>query len=192
MTTAEPADDQGLEDLAGLAALVRRLAAEDATATVAPSPEARSRLAAAIVTEGRFERFAPAVAAMADVSEARARAWLDGVWGDAPLWERAAPGARAWWVEGGPRARNALRGFVHAPSGGGLPHHAHLGAERVLVIQGNARVSTGERIHAGDLLVSEAGHAHALEVVAGGPDLLIFTVAYEGLDFDGLVARPRS
>lgn len=194
MTPVEPVDDQGLEEpaeLDELAILARRLAGSPST-ELAPSAEARARLLADVTPEGRFERFVPAVAAMADVSDAQARAWLDAVWGAAPLWEKAAPGARAWWVEGGPRAANALRGFVHIAAGGGLPHHKHLGDEHVLVIQGAARVSTGERLRAGDSLVTPAGDEHAFEAVQGGPDLLVFTVAYQGLDFGRFIAQPRS
>jgi len=190
MTPVAPADDRGREDLEP-AELARRLGLAAPTA-VAPSPDARRRLLDAAIPEGRFERFVPAVAAMADVDEARARSWLDGVWGDLPSWERAAPGARAWWVEGGPRAANALRGFVHIAAGGGLPHHKHLGEERVIVIQGAARVSTGERLGVGDVLVTPPGDEHSFEVVPGGADLLVFTVAYQGLDFGGFVAAPRS
>jgi len=156
-----------------------------------PSEAARARLLAGLDDAGRFERFVPAVAAMADVPEATARAWLDDVWGARPRWEMAAPSARAWWVEGGPRTRGALRGFVHVAAGEPFPHHKHLGREHVLVLQGGATVSTGERLRAGDRLTSEAGVEHDFLATARGPDLLVFTVIYQGLDFGRFVALPR-
>lgn len=159
--------------------------------TLPVSAGARGRLMDAIADAGRFERFVPEVAAMADVPEATARGWLDDVWGTRPSWEMAAANARAWWVEGGPRTRGALRGFVHVAAGQPFPHHKHLGEELVLVLQGGATVSTGERLRAGDRLTSAAGVEHDLVATARGPDLLVFTIIHQGLDFGRFVALPR-
>jgi quercetin dioxygenase-like cupin family protein len=173
------------EDVNALAMLVRALG------ELSPEAAVRGRLMASIDAGGRFERFVPAVAEMADVSEEQARAWLDQVWGERPHWEMAAPGARAWWVEGGPKARGALRGFVHVGAGGTFPHHKHLGEEDVLVLQGGARLSSGERLRAGDRIKTPAGDEHSFVAVPRGPDLLVFTVVRDGLDFGRFVARPR-
>lgn len=162
-----------------------------ASEPVPVGPEQRARLLEAVTDAGRFERFVPTVAAMADVSHDQARVWLDGVWGDLPSWEPATTMAKAWWVEGGPKTKNALRGFVHVPAGAPFPHHKHLGDELVLVLQGGARISTGERIRAGDEMVTRSGEEHAFEAVPGGPDLLVFTVVHGGLDFGRFVARAR-
>jgi len=198
MQAVEPADR-----LMALAALERRLEAL-ASEVVGSQPQkapglvldpeglvgTRGRLLAGFDDSGRFERYVGPVAVLADVSEDTARGWLDAVWGATPHWEMAAPGARAWWVEGGPNAHSALRGFVHVGASNAFPHHKHLGAEHVLVLQGGARMSTGERLRAGDSMTSAPGVEHAFEATQG-PDLLVFTVAFDGLDFGPFVARPR-
>ncbi|MFO0744332.1 MAG: cupin domain-containing protein [Myxococcota bacterium] len=110
---------------------------------------------------------------------------------DGGIWERAAPGAMAWWVEGGPRTADCLRGFVRVGAGNEFPHHKHLGEEKVLVIQGHARLSDGGRLSAGDFTIGEDGAEHSFAVIPGGPDLLVFTVIHRGLDFGAFQARPR-
>lgn len=159
-------------------------------APIAPAVDARERLLAAVSPIGRFDRFVPAVAEMADVSESVAKGWLDEVW-DGGVWERAVPGAMAWWVEGGPRVKDALRGFVRVGAGVTFGHHEHLGEELVLVLQGGARVSDGTRLRAGDRMSTPGGDAHSFGAVAGGTDLLIFTVIHGGLDFGSFKALPR-
>jgi mannose-6-phosphate isomerase-like protein (cupin superfamily) len=195
MSVVDPKDQGAVQDRArgavgGNGSLESQVAALDID-VLAASSGARERLVAAVSDAGRFERFVPAVAEMADVSEAQARAWLDDVWSDQPMWEPAAPSARAWWVEGGPRTRGALRGFVHVGAGQTFPHHKHLGAEHVLVLQGGAQLSDGHKLRAGDRMVAEAGDEHSFVATARGPDLLVFTVIFEGLDFGRFVARPR-
>ena len=180
------------EDIEGIEALRRFLLARGLEAeTVMPRADSRRRLLAAATNEGRFERFVGTVANMADVSDEQARLWLDGVWGNLPNWEMASRHARAWWVEGGPRSQNAIRGFVHLGAGKEFPHHKHLGNEHVLILQGGARLSTGERLRAGDAVVAQPGVEHSFVAVPGGPDLLLFTVVFEGLDFGRVVTRPR-
>jgi len=198
MHAVDPDDDfnaltaleRRLEALATEAVGAQPKSAPDFVCDTAELAAARERLLAAVSDSGRFERYVAPVAALADVSEHTARGWLDAVWGAAPRWEMAAPGVRAWWVEGGPKAHNALRGFVHVGASNALPQHKHLGAEHMLVLQGGARVSTGERLRAGDSITSAAGVVHAFEATQG-PDLLVFTVAFDGLDFGRFVARPR-
>lgn len=181
------------EELDELAALMAQLEPAHEHADVGDEmlEAGRARVLAAASAAGRFERFVPQVAHLADVSRDRARGWLDRVWGDEPLWEPAAPQALAWWVDGGPRARDALRGFVRVTAGSRFPHHKHLGTELVLLLQGGVVMSDGERLRAGDLSITAAGEEHSFEVVGPGPDLLVFTVVYRGLEMGGQVIGPR-
>lgn len=64
-------------------------------------------------------------------------------------------------VDGGPKAHNARRGFVHVEAGRQFPHHTHLGAQPL---------STGERLRAGDSMTSAAGDARSFAAIAAGPD----------------------
>jgi len=182
--------DDARDALSSWRSLMAELGLEWSFDQVAPPPDGRARLLDAVTPIGRFARFASQVAALADVDVAKAQAWLDEVW-TGGAWEPAVPGAMAWWVEGGPRAANALRGFVRVSAGTTFARHTHLGVEHLLVIQGRADISTGETLRAGDLVTCAAGVEHAFVVPAGGPDLLLFTVAYEGLAFAEGVARPR-
>ncbi len=156
------------------------------------SAEHRDALLDSLDPDTRFDRFVGALADLADLTRPEAHELLARVW-DSGHWEPGPGGSQAWWVEGGPRAANAVRGFVHVRAGERLPDHTHLGIEHVFVIQGHALTSTGSELGPGDLETMEPGDAHGVQALAGGTDLLFFTIAYEGIDFGhGMIARPRN
>jgi len=167
------------------------LAAALAPARSSPSAEHRDSLLDSLDPFTRFDRFVGALADLADLTRPEAHRLLARVW-DSDHWEPGPGGSQAWWVEGGPRAANAVRGFVHVRAGERLPDHTHLGFEHVFVLQGHALTSTGSELGPGDLETVAPGNAHGVQALAGGTDLLFFTVAYDGIDFGhGVVARPR-
>jgi len=189
-TTPRPATDGELlvgpdgSDLAAATALVEGLAH-------APIAEgARPRLLAALRHEGRFERFAAELAAMIDLPLEGARALLDAVWTDP--WEPGpAPGARTRWVGGGPAVQGCIRGFLTLPAGSPFPEHEHLGHEQVLVLQGHIVEGDGRVFGPGSLAEMPAGSRHAFHALAGGTDLLYFTVIREGVRVGDAELRHR-
>lgn len=180
--------------------LSRTHIAEHLAAALAPEPavgdqpsarDDRDALLDALDPNTRFDRFVGALAELADLTEPEAHHLLARVW-DSANWEPGPGGSQAWWVEGGPRAATAIRGFVHVRAGERLPDHTHLGFEHVFILQGHALTSTGSELGPGDHETVAPGDAHSVLALAGGTDLLLFTVAYEGIDFgNGLIARPR-
>lgn len=165
-------------------------AIERELAEVAPAPSLRDALLSAARTEGRFDRFAPVVAQLLDVSEARARELLDGidrdeVWVDAPM-----PDVRLYHLEGGPAVAGAITGFVRMPQGAVFPEHEHLGDEAVLVVQGSFEDGvSGQVYRAGDLVRMAAGSSHHFRV-RPGPALVYLVVLAEGLRIGEAVIGP--
>ncbi|MFT7583353.1 MAG: quercetin dioxygenase-like cupin family protein [Myxococcota bacterium] len=151
-----------------------------------PTAGGRDRLLAHLRPEGRFERFASTVGTLLDLPVEDARALLDrlhdpAVWVSGPVdgpW-------LTWWVEGGARTERAIRGFLRIKPGTDFPRHAHLGDESVFVLQGSFVDSEGVLVEAGTLARMPAGSDHDFRVTEGGPDLLILTVAQEGIHMVG-------
>lgn len=146
-----------------------------------PPPHLRRRVRADARDAGRFERFVNPVAALADLSEARVRELLDGLAGGQGWEEGPVPGrSSTLWIDGGPAARGAIRGFLRVDAGVDFPEHEHLGDERILVMQGGLVEEDGRRRRPGEITRASAGTRHGFSV-APGPDLLCFTVVRRGL-----------
>lgn len=182
---SEPAKES--EVLAGYGLL----ALGDALEPVEPPPALRSRLLDGISSKGRFARFAETTARLLDIGLEQARAFLDRL-DDASLFEQAFPGAAFWWVDGGPRVADAVRGFVRVQAGTDFPHHEHIGDEIVLIIQGSYVDTTFNTVHgAGAEVLMPAGTSHEYKVPADGPDLLVLSVTQRGLRAFGQDFLPR-
>jgi quercetin dioxygenase-like cupin family protein len=178
---ADSPDTAGL----GLAALAETLE------PVAPSAERRAQLMAAVPAQGRYERFAAQVAELLDVGLERARALLDKL-DDVSLFSEELPGIALCWLEGGPGTSNAVRGFVRVAAGTRFPEHAHLGEEKVLVLQGSYfDPACGRAFRPGDLAVMPPGTAHDYVVPADGPDLVMLSVTQVGLRIGEQLYHPR-
>jgi len=136
----------------------------------------------------RHMRFAPEVARLLDIDEARARQMMRDV-DDASRWEPGfVPGMELIHVEGGEKVANAITGFARLPAGSHFPEHEHLGDELVLIIQGYCREGD-ETVGPGSVIARPAGSAHSFDVLAGGTDLLYLAVVQEGLRVGELVLR---
>jgi quercetin dioxygenase-like cupin family protein len=154
---------------------------EDAPEQVEPAPDLRSRLMAALPETSRFERFKGAVSQLLDIAEERAERLLDQL-DDRSQFYELMPGIELFWVEGGPRVANAVRGFVRVAAGLEFPEHEHHGEERVLVLQGAFRDPTQDRtFRPGEVSVMPEGTSHLHIVPEDGPDLLILSVIQEGV-----------
>jgi len=184
-----------LEELDGATAahagtVLERLA--ESLEPVAPAPELRAQLMAAVPERGRYERFAAGVAQLLDVALDRARALLDKL-DDASLFSEELPGIALCWLEGGPGTLNAVRGFVRVAAGTRFPEHAHLGQEKVLVLSGSYYDPARDRtFRPGDLDVMQPGTAHDYVVPAAGPDLLMLSVTQVGLRIGEQLYLPGS
>ncbi|HEY6882282.1 MAG TPA: cupin domain-containing protein [Polyangiales bacterium] len=180
-----------LEELEGSSGIDALTSAAGA-APLAPVRGARARLLQAAQPKGRLWRFADQVADLLDVDLDRAHALLDSV-DDLRRWEQLGPGISAYWVEGGPRVRDAVRGFVRVDAGLTFPHHEHLGDETALILQGTYLDSaTGERFRPGDIARMEYGSEHAVVSPADGVDLLKLVVVFKGVRIGDHVHTARS
>ena len=177
--------DVSEEDVDRMASALERELAE-----VTPAPSLRDALLSMARTEGRFDRFAPVVAELLDVSEARATELLDGiardeVWVDSPI-----PDVRLYHLEGGPKVAGAITGFVRMPQGAVFPEHQHLGDEAVLVVQGSFEDGVSGRVYrAGDVVRMAAETSHDFRA-RPGPSLVYLVVLAEGLKIGEMVIGP--
>ena len=109
------------------------------------------------------------------------------------MFEPELPGTEFYWVDGGPRTRGAIRGFVRVQQEAELPPHEHLGDEQVLVLQGvYIDGPSGRRLLPGDVHESVGGSTHDFAVGQGGADLLMLVVVFGGYKIGGLQIGPRS
>lgn len=153
----------------------------DLLARRAPSPSLRAKILEHLQPEERFARFAPALAQILDLDLTRTLALLARV-DDPSAWFEALPGVAFLAVDGGPRARGALRAFVRVRSGVEFPEHEHLGDEAVLIMQGHYRdLEDGAVYGPGDVPSMPVATHHSFRVLEDGPDLLGLVVAYKGL-----------
>ena len=113
----------------------------------------------------------------------------------AELFERAAhesawtvsqvPGTQLLHLVGGPRVSGADNGLVRIAPGARFPTHRHLGAERVLVLEGAYRDEPSGRVYAaGDWHEMPPGSSHSYVAGADGPLLLAVSVV-QGVDVEG-------
>ncbi|HVZ34889.1 MAG TPA: cupin domain-containing protein, partial [Polyangiaceae bacterium] len=79
--------------------------------------------------------------------------------------------------QAGPSLGSADTGLVRMAAGLAFPRHRHIGAERVLVLEGGYRDSSGRVVIAGDAVEMPDGSRHAYRVLPDGP--LVFALVLE-------------
>ena len=139
-------------------------ALSDAADTVAVEfgpANGRSRLDAALAGARRFEHLFDQVAAHFDISREAAQALLEKVDDDSQWSEGPAPGVRLMAVEAGPARAGLISALLSLDPGATFPDHAHGAEERVLVLEGGYRCSTGVEMWRGELDVSAPGTNHS-------------------------------
>jgi quercetin dioxygenase-like cupin family protein len=147
-----------------------------------PGESLRKKLLQRVSTRDRFVPFLDRIVQLFDLPEAEARDHLDSI--DRPDdWEALTEGVLYRDFEGGPAVGEAHGGLIRVAPGHVFPHHAHIGEERLLLIQGEMKDEQGQRYRAGDLLVSADGTAHALTAV--GDREAIYVVLVVGIAFSG-------
>lgn len=125
----------------------------------------------------RFSNFAPRVAAQLDLSHDDALALLRSIdsleWMDGP-----AEGVQVAPVPAGPLKANLITTAVRISPGATLPHHEHVGAEHILVLQGGYDTEYGE-FWRGDEECSRAGSSHDMTALEGPMCICIVTLGLE-------------
>ncbi len=194
MKRAPDADDAFVREVLEEGASLDELAAllGDGLPPAPPDPARRQHMLDAATHEGRFHRFAEPVAELLDLDVAQARELLDRLH-DPSIWTSdVPPPSRAFWVPGGPRVRNCVRGFVHVPHGAPFPAHEHLGDERGFVLQGTfVDPDVGARYRPGDWFTMPAGSTHQPYVPAEGLDVLFLVVVGGGYRVGEHLLLPR-
>jgi quercetin dioxygenase-like cupin family protein len=156
-----------------------------------PSPEALSRLAAAVSAAPlRYAPFYERLGELFDLSEPEVEAQLaeltePGAWRPTGLW-----GIRNHRIAGGPRVRGAETLVVRFEPGTRFPHHDHTGLERVLVLEGGYTNDDGVEYRAGDLHEMDAGTGHSFSVAED--ELCIFASVVTGRRFSSWPLRALS
>ena len=141
----------------------------------------RSRLLASTETTHRFEELVDVIANDADLPASRVDELLLAI--DQPeTWESGpAPGIDLFHFDGGPKTARAITGFVRIETGGTFPEHGHLGAEVVVILQGEARDTRTGKVHGrGDRVTATPGDEHALVVTSDIP-FVYLAVVEEGI-----------
>jgi putative transcriptional regulator len=161
-----PPDDKRAID-ATLAALAESLG------PVEPPPALKARLlAAATAGPMRFAPFLDELGRLFDlgvetVVRILERAGSESAWEPGPH-----PAIRLFHLEPGPSLATADAGFVRMPASFEWPAHRHTGVERVLVLEGGYRESSGRLYRAGDIHEMGPNTEHGFTVLPGAPLLL--------------------
>jgi hypothetical protein len=178
---ARPSELQGIERCLG--ALLEVAWPEDAELADASEAGVAGRAEAFAPSRGLLDRlesslrdpanrYAPFFARVAElfdlpeasVAEALAQLAEPKAWRFAGL-----PGIHHVAIDGGPRVRAAETLFVRFAPGVRFPKHRHTGLERVLVLEGSYRDSTGVVHRAGELREWTEGSEHGFVVDRGQP-----------------------
>jgi len=155
---------------------------------VAPSPDVKARLMASIGS-GPFERFSQRLTSLFGVGLDRARELL-GLIERPASWNMEAPGIELVHFAGGPQYAAADCGFIRLAPGGIFPPHKHLGEEVCVILTGQLRDVTNNRLLGpGDEHVQQEGTTHYL--VCEGTEPCTWAVrAMNGIEVAGAPARP--
>jgi putative transcriptional regulator len=157
---------------------------------VTPPNGLRARLLATISGPSGPERLAPfvdRVAALFDITREQSRSVLalfDAEQGWTPMY----PGAAFREVQGGAALGGATAGLVRVAAGLSFPRHAHIGEERVFVVQGAFVDDAGERVAAGQLANMADGSEHGFTVIS--EQELLYAVVVGEVEFEDGTRAP--
>jgi anti-sigma factor ChrR (cupin superfamily) len=154
-----------------------------------PSPGVRERVLKSVSGTNRFEMFAAQVAELIDVGIDKARE-LVGRIDDAKSWMAThVPGVFSYDLPVGPRAVDAVVGFVKIAPGHVFPDHEHMGDEEMFIVQGSCVDASGTVMRRGDLIRMPPGTHHELNA-RPGPDFIYLGIAHKGFVMGGQHIKP--
>ncbi len=146
-----------------------------------PGASLRDRLFGAVKSTARFLPFLDRMMEIFDLPETAAQGELKTI-DDPDEWDDMVPGVRFRDFDGGPGVGDAHGGLVRIEPGHGFPRHAHVGEERLLLLQGMLQDEEGKSYRAGDIVVSADGSAHEMKVV--GDVEVIYAALVVALEFE--------
>ena len=109
---------------------------------------------------GRLSYFLAQVAALFDLSSEEAAALLARAERNEGWEEGPEPGVLLMTVNAGPKVPEALTALVKLTGGARFPRHPHFGPERVLVLEGGYRDSSGVEVWRGEVQDMAPGTEH--------------------------------
>jgi putative transcriptional regulator len=143
----------------------------------------RARLVASLGRPGKYGIFVDRLARLFDVSIDKAREIVARVEDPSQLKPGPAEGIMWFGVKPGPKYGDALAMVGRLKPGTRFPHHAHVGEETTLVLDGGFRDASGEEVWRGDEMIMPAGSDHDF-VVLDGIDCIAAVLARGGVSFD--------
>ncbi len=145
-----------------------------------PSEALRKRLFERAGGVDRFLPFLDRASELFDLPEHETEDHLHSIDRD-DEWDELVPGVRFRDFDGGEKLGEAHAGLIRVAPGGVFPHHVHIGAERILVLQGIVEDENGNRWRAGDIIDSADGSAHEMRAV--GDKEAIYAAVVVTLEF---------
>ena len=147
---------------------------------------------ASINPSSGFEGFAQTVAELIDHSVEVARDYFRQMKDPGHWFPGFGDGMQILHVDGGPRRKMAVVGFIQLEPGAAFPAHEHVGDEVVFVLQGRLRdVTTGHEFERGQIARMDADTEHEL-LSAGEEPVIYLTVVDRGLRINGHYFGPES
>jgi putative transcriptional regulator len=129
-----------------------------------PSDTMRRRLFQRVGGVDRFLPFLDRARDLFDLPERETEDHLHSI--DRPdEWDELVPGVCFRDFDGGEKLGEAHAGLIRVAPGAAFPHHTHIGAERILVLQGVVEDEQGNRWRAGDIIDSADGSGHEMRTV---------------------------
>jgi len=154
-----------------------------------PSPGVRERVLKSVGVTNRFEMFAAQVAELIEVGIDKARELVAGI-DDAKSWMAThVPGVFSYDLPVGPRAVDAVVGFVKISPGHVFPDHEHMGDEEMFIVQGSCVDASGTVMRRGDMIRMPPGTHHELSA-RPGPDFIYLGIAHKGFVMGGQHIKP--
>ena len=117
--------------------------------------------------DGRLSYFVSQVATLFDLTTEAARELLARAERNEGWEEGPGPGVLVMPVNPGPSVPEALTALVKLGPGGKFPHHPHFGPERVMVLEGGYRDSTGVEVWRGEVQDMAPGTEHDFVALDG-------------------------
>lgn len=153
-----------------------------------PSDAMRRRLFTRAGGVDRFLPFLDRASELFDLSESETEDHLHSIDRE-DEWDELVPGVTFRDFDGGEKLGEAHAGLIRVAPGSTFPHHTHIGAERILVLQGVVEDENGNRWRAGDVIDSPDGSSHEMRAVGDREVIyaaVVITLAFsnEGDDDD--------
>jgi hypothetical protein len=144
--------------------------------------ELRARLMTSLTRGGRYGIFTDRIARLFDLPADKALEYMRRIEDPTQFRPFPADGIEMLPLRPGPRVAGAVAAFGRLRPGAKFPHHAHMGEETTIVLDGGFLDVSGEEVWRGDEMVKGSGSEHDFVVLEGG-DCIAAVLAMGGVDF---------